>query len=396
MLNPPGRGNLEALAAWWAPPAPPQQRLSHLPVGVPSAPTYAPGIGGLLDQGTSTAASNLAGLMAVSDDETTSFQLYVRWVLPLDGYVFWLGTGAPVVIKGSLHVSIDKRQQEDETIAINRVVFTTAEHVQRFNEIAPGQIWVGQHGGLRFAFSASGPRYRSAGLYHYDGDAVYPAMANLLVPVGQELPKNTLIVSNSLPMWLALKAYTPIWLNPPNPLITLYPSFALPDNLEPPYGVVHIEPSGTEALQMAPSFGPTRPIGWTALGTVFGDTNDSTHQQLTSDRVSVTLYGTTNSQALDFIDLVNRYSYDQDTLGMMSATAMRDEKRAQRELGVLAMKKTIEYRVSYYQTRANAVAQQLIKHAHVSVFEFPNLLSPGRIASLDFSATYNSQYAPLV
>ncbi len=81
---------------------------------------------------------------------------------------------------------------------------------------------------------------------------------------------------------------------------------------------------------------------------------------------------------------------------MMSASAMRDEKRAQRELGVLAMKKTIEYRVSYYQTRANAVAQQLIKHAHVSVFEFPSLLSPGRIASLDFSAASNSQYAPLV
>jgi hypothetical protein len=267
---------------------------------------------------------------------------------------------------------VDKRQLEDETVAVNRVVFTTTEPVQRFNEIGPGQIWVGEQAGIRFAFSDSGPRFRVSGVYHYNGDAVYPALANILVPVGQELPKTTLVVSNSLPMWLTLKAYNPIWLNPPNPGITLYPSFLVPDNLKPPYGVVHIAPEGTEALQMAPNFGPTLPVGIAALGTVFGTTPDTTHYQLASDRVRITLYGTTNQQALDWLDLVNRYSYDQDAIGIMASGVMRDEKRTQRELAMLAMKKTIEYRVSYYQTRANSVAQQLIEKAHISAFDFPN------------------------
>lgn len=314
---------------------------------------------------TDVANSNLSGLQALSEDQIITFQLYVRWVLPLDGYVFWLGTGNMLPVRGSLHVSMDKRQLEDETLAINRVVLTTGELIQPFNVTSPDQMWVGELAGSQFAFSHQGPRYRISGLYHYSGEAVYPALRNMLVPVGEQFPKTTLIVSNSLPMWLTLKAYNPIWLNPPNPGITLYPSFALPDNLVPPYGVVHIY--DTEALQMAPAFGPTRPAGSAALGTVFGDTNDSTHYQLTSDRVRVTLYGKTNQQALDFMDLVNRYSYDQDTIGMMSVSAMRDEKRTQAELGVLAMKKTMEYRVSYYQRRANSVAQQLVEKATATV-----------------------------
>jgi len=228
----------------------------------------------LIDE-TGAATANLAGLQTLSEDQLVTFQLYVRWVLPLDGYVFWLGTGREIPVRGSLHVTMDKRQLEDETVAINRVVLTTGERVQEFNVIAPDQMWVGEVHGQRFAFSHSGPRYRASGLYHYNGDAVYPALANMLVPVGEQFPKTTLIVSDSLPMWLTLKTYSPIWSNPPNPALTLYPSFALPDNLHPPYGVVHIY--DTELLQMAPNFGPTLPPGRAALGTVFGDTPDSTH-----------------------------------------------------------------------------------------------------------------------
>lgn len=382
---------------YWAPqPGLPELPRRVIPLGIPPEPTYAPGVGGLTPQPTDTAVSNLAGLQTVSDEEAVVFQLYVRWVLPLDGYVFWLGTGNPVRVKGSLHVSVDKRQNEDETLAINRVVFTTGEPVQRFNEIAPGQIWVGEIAGVRFAFSHTGPRYQAAGLYHYNGDAVYPALGNMLVPLGQELPKDTLVVSNSLPMWLTLKLYSPIWLNPPNPGITLYPSYALPDNLSPPYGVVHIPEDGTEALQMAPSFGPTLPYGSAALGTVFGSTPDSTHYQLASDRVRVTLYGLTNQQALDWMDLVYRYSYDQDTIGLMAVqTITRDAKRTQPELGMLAMKKTLEFRVSYYQARANHVAQQMIEKATASVM-IANIVRPTEGASLDYSEADNSQYLPTV
>ena len=342
----------------------------------------------LIDE-TAVASANLAGLRTLSEDQSVLFQLYVRYVLPIDGYIFWLGTGNSLDVRGSVHVSADKRQNEDETISVNRVVFTTGEDVQPFNAIAPDQMWVGTIAGVQFAFSRSGPRYRVAGLYHYNGDAVYPALANMLVPVGQQLPPNIQVVSNSLPMWLTLQSYNPVWSIPPNPNISLYPSYAVPDNLEPPYGVVHIEPNGTRALQQTPLLGPTRPQGFAALGTYSGTTLDTTHWQLVADRVRITLYGMTNNLALDFIELVNRYSYDTDMIGIMSMSPMRDEKRTQSELGILAMKKTLEWEVSYYQTRADNLARALIQKVFVSVATPTNL-----VPELVFNAATNSQYLP--
>lgn len=325
---------------------------------------------GIVDESV-VASANLAGLRILSEDQTVPFTLYQRYVLPLDGYVFWLGTANTILVRGSVHVSADTRQLEDETVSVNRVVMTTGEEVQSFNTIAPNQMWVGHIAGVDFGFNRAGPRYRVAGLFHYNGDALYPALGNMLVPLGSQLPKTTLVVSNSLPMWLALENYNPIWSVPPNPGLTLYPSYAIPGNLRPPYGAVHIEPSATRALQPTPLLGPRAPIGSAALGIPTGMNLDSTHWQLASDRVRITLYGTTNSQALDFIDLVNRYSYDTDAIGIMSASAMRDEKRTQSELSILAMKKTVEWEVSYYQSRANNVARQLIEHASVSITEQP-------------------------
>ena len=303
--------------------------------------------------------SDTAALRVVSLDEVVPFTQYVRYVLPLDGYVFWLKT-MTAQIRGTLHVSIDKRQNEDETIAVNRVMFSSTEMIQEFNEIGPDKIWVGQYADQKFAFTTSDNYIKSVGLFNYVGHAIYPAMASQLVDNGDQLPTSTLVVSNSLPLWLTLKTYTPIWLQPPNPGLTLYPSFAVPDNLQPPYGVVHIDAANGRTLQATPLLGPTRPVGNAALGTFAGTTLDSTHWQLVSDRVRVTLYGTTNQVALDFLDLVNQYSYDQDAMGIMSASPMRDEKRTQAELGILAMKKTIEFDVSYYQARANAAARQLL------------------------------------
>jgi hypothetical protein len=52
----------------------------------------------------------------------------------------------------------------------------------------------------------------------------------------------------------------------------------------------------------------------------------------------------------------------------MTATPVRDEKRTQAELGILAMKKTVEYQVSYYQNRVNTAARQLLNHVSVTYF----------------------------
>lgn len=310
--------------------------------------------------------SDFAGLQLVSLNQEIQFTQYIRYVLPLDGYVFWLKTQA-TTIKGSLHTSIDKRQNEDETISVNKVVFSTGTDIVEFNVINPNTIWVGAHDGVRFAFTRSDSNSDAAGTFHYVGTALYPALSNMLIDNGDQFSRSTLIVSNSLPMWLRLYSYNPIWLQPPNPQIMLYPSYAVPDNLPPPYGAVHIEPSGTRALQATPQLGPVRPVGSPELGTVSGTALDSTHWQLTADRVRITLYGTTNQQAMDFHDLVNRYSYDYGAIGIMGMAITRDEKRTQPELGILAMKKVLDFDVSYYQSRANDVARELIEHVTVTI-----------------------------
>ncbi len=284
----------------------------------------------------------LQGLSVLSQYEEILFSQYIRHVLPLDGYVFWLRTQS-TTIKGSLHISANKRQLEDETISINRVVFTTGEPVQEFNDIGPNTIWIAETCDVRFAFSHRGPFYRAAGLYHYSGDAVYPALRSQIIDLGQQLSDQELVVSNSLPAWLALQSYTPEWLVVPNPGITLYPSFLVPDNIQPPYGSVHIIDDQTDALAPFPVVG-------------YG----GQHSQLVSDRVRVTLYGATNAQALAWLDVVNQYSRDTDIIGMMEPAIVRDEKRTQAEIGVLAMKKTLTFKVSYLQSTLPGVARQLI------------------------------------
>jgi hypothetical protein len=311
-----------------------------------------------VDESTSAeggAGTLLAGLRTLSLNEAIPFTQYIRYVLPLDGYVFWLRT-KQCDIQGSMHISADKRQLEDETISISRVLFTTGSEVQEFNTIGPDAIWIGEAGGLKFAFSQRGPYYRTANLFHYSGDAVYPAMQSQLVDVGAQLSPDTLVVSNSLPAWLQLKSYDPCWLQIPNPCVTLYPSFAVPANLRPPYGSVHIDPAQTKAISAFP---------------MLGHTHTSQHQ-LVTDRVRITLYGLTNEQAMDFVSLVNQFSEDTNIIGMMDIAAMRDEKRTQAELGILAMKKTIEYSVSYLQGAVRNVARALIEHASATILPQPN------------------------
>lgn len=300
----------------------------------------------------SQANSDLAGSKLLSRDAVVTFARYIRQVLPLDGYVFWIKTLTDTV-QGSLHYTTDKRQLEDETIAINRVRFTTGHEIQLFNDVSSTVMWVGIYQGLKFAFTRGIDFFAASGVYHYDGDAVYPALETQLVDQGSQFGDKTLIVSNSLPAWLTLVNYDPIWLAPLNPTIPLFPSFAVPDNFPPPYGAVHITPNQTQAMQASPWLGPRY-----------------SHYQLASDAVRITLYGATNSMAEDFVDLVNSYirDYGDGTIGLMNMPIVRDEKRTQAELGILAMKKTVEFEVSYYQTRINDLARQLIEHVKIAYF----------------------------
>jgi len=282
------------------------------------------------------------GLVSLSANQTITFQKYIKKVLPIDGYVFWLA-GETLDVFGSLHYSSATDQTEDETIAINRIVFTTTNPIQEFNQINSQILYIAHYDGIRFAFSNRGPFYEQSGIYHYSGSAVYSALATQLVESLYDLESYEPIVSNSLPAWLTIKNYNPIWLPAVNPAIDLYPSYLVPNNLIPPYGVVHVEPSETNTIQAAPRLN-----------------NFNSHWQLARDRVRITMYGLNNAQVMDFVDVVNQYTLDTDTFGVMNMPTVRDEKRPQSEIQAIAMKKVIEYDVSYYQTRIRDIARQLI------------------------------------
>ncbi|MEX3914886.1 hypothetical protein AB4Y43_01380 [Paraburkholderia sp. BR10872] len=290
------------------------------------------------------AAGLAAGIDTISSGQTIQFVQYQQLVLPLDGYIFWVNTGAQISVAGSLHQSIEERQNEDETISINRIVFTSEQQVEEFNQVSPTTIFIGNFNGELFSFSRRDAFYQQAGLFHYTGDAVYPAMASQLINSASNIDPTKVIVSNSLPVWMTLTKYMP-----------MYPSFALPSDIAPPYASVHIEPDDTEAIGAAPAFDSAM-----------------THTQLTRDRVRITIYGLNNQQALDFQDYVFTYITNNDNIiGLMNAPIIRDEKRTQAELGVIAMKKRFDIEVSYYQTRVNTLARQFITNALAQFFIQP-------------------------
>lgn len=330
----------------------------------------------------SLAAPLAAGVDTIGQNQTVSFKRYIRLVLPLDGYVFWVAANlvskgalinafagnsvtpgqAPKVLSqpltldvpGSLHFATDMQQEETETYAVNRMIFTSEKPVNDLNSIGPEELFIAEHAGIKFAFSARGSFYEQADLYHYIGTAVYPDMLPQIVDGLDGFNSRDLIVSNSLPIWLSLNGYAAPYpggfANPAR----LFPSFLLPQNIEPAYGAVHIDPTGTKGIAAVPYLDP----------------RNLSHWQLTSDLVRITLYGVRNDAAQTFIDCVNQFSRDTDAIGIMNVPIVRDEKRTQAELGTIAQKKTIEYQVSYYQTAARKIAQQFIVSA-IPDFIFP-------------------------
>src|ERR1700685_1091372 len=270
--------------------------------------------------------SDLAeGIKTLALNQKIIFKLYGRVVLPADGWIFWVRAdllaqkpfaqsglvtaqqlsdddmeAGQLKAVGSLHYTAEIRQEEAENYAANRVIFTSTEEIQEFNDIAPGVLWIGEFEGLRFAFSSLNMRYKQAGLWHYTGFAVYPDMVPEIIDSPLQFSAAQ-VVSNSLPIWLRIPSYNPPWAFwTPAPI--LFPSFLQPLNERPPFGSVHIVPEGTQALASAPSI----------------DRATSTHTQLCTDHVRVTLWGTRNTSALDFIDAVYRFSADTGLIGIMN------------------------------------------------------------------------------
>lgn len=307
---------------------------------------------------TETAASNLqaslaAGITTISANQQVTFIQYTKTVLSQDGFVFWVKSGTSKSYAGSLHFASETHQDEDQTIAINNVIFTAKEEITEFNSINPQTIWIGTFatpGGntILIAFNQRGRFYQQAGVWHYSGDAVYPALQAQLVNTSADLPVGP-IVSNSLPIWLAQNQTYPV-----------YASFLVPDNVVPPYIVAHIDPADTDAIGAFPIYSwPGTPIPPTNL-------QQMPSSQLLRDKVRLTLYGLNSQQATQFYVSLLEYSEDTDSFGFCNSPVIRDEKRTQSEITAIAMKKTMEIEASYYLDTADAIARRLILSAAVT------------------------------
>lgn len=295
------------------------------------------------------------GLDAIDRGQTVEFTAYTKKVLPIDGYVFWVATGQIMTVKGSLHYATDRHQDEDQTIGVNRVIFTAEQEVTEFNVVSSNTLWVGSEttGGedLQVVFSRRSSLFKQADIWHYVGDAVYPALAAQLISNPTALLTAQPIVSNSLPIWLAQNSFA-----------TVYPSFLVPDNIEPPYIVAHIDPGGTEAIQQFPIF---QWPGVTQSGSP-APMHDLPSSQLMRDRVRLTLYGFNNQTAIQFYASLIEYSLNTEAFGFGNSPAIMDDKRFQVEIAALAQKKTIEIVANYYQAAADAIARRLILSASIT------------------------------
>lgn len=343
-----------------------------------------PGVEEALGARTELAGDLLAGVETISLNQEIDFVKYRRVVLPIDGYRFWVranliaggpasgvpnlgasgtstpnaapGEGAAVkrTVKGSLHYLTENRQEADSSYAVNRIVFTSSEEVVEFNEIGQDELWLGTFEGLRFGFSSTKSFYRQAELWHYMGDAVYSVMDPMIIDDVAQFSGRQ-IVSNSIPLWLAINAFDPAaspWVPYPKPP-TLYPAFLSEDNLVPPFATVDVPPD-TTAIASAPTLGLRL-----------------SRSQLVRERVRVTLWGLDNDAASDFADFVNQWTLDERTFGLMNSPVIRDERMTQVELEVIAKKKTMVFEINYHQQSARDVARQLILSA-VPTFRFQN------------------------
>lgn len=312
---------------------------------------------------TSVHAALAASVDVLSGQQSVQFVPYVRTVLPVDGFVFWVnanlltapqlaaaGLAAPltVTIPGSLHYASIGTQTSDETIVVRHVDFTAEQQITAFAEIAPTVMYVGTWttplGSFRFTFSRRNTYYRTADIHHYVGDAVYPAFETQLVDTITQFSMRQ-VVSNSLPLWLAMVRTVPYPMLVTS-AVPLYPAFLTYPNLEPPYGSVEIPPRSTRPIQAQ---------AWRG--------SDSSRWQLVSERARLTLYGLRNDEAMDFVDYLVDYAAVTGAFGLMTTPVVADEHRAQVELAVLAVKKVVEVDICYYQQRARDTARQLIKQA---------------------------------
>jgi hypothetical protein len=270
-----------------------------------------------------------AGLQVIDRNQTIRFVKYTRVILPYDKYVYWVlssllasTTAAPVLeVAGSFHYNTDQKQELASTIAYQNVIFTTGEEIADLNKLQPDEMYLGYFNDIQFSFSSHKNYYEQAGLWHYEGQAVYPQMRTQIIDDLSELNSNELVVSNSLPLWIALNDFAPV-----------FPSYLVPENLSPPYIVCHIDEDRTTPLQPIPLV------------------NSEGTWQLSKDKVKLVIYGFNNQSIQNYTQYLMGKSLCGNTFGILNmGLGVKDGKYIQSEINVLAQEKFIELEVSYNQ-----------------------------------------------
>ncbi|MCU5774722.1 hypothetical protein N5923_21780 [Erwiniaceae bacterium BAC15a-03b] len=300
-----------------------------------------------LDDIAGNTGNQLASLLqsaveTLSSSQQITFRLYIKQVLPLDGFVRWvnaaiinrdvlkrlnINTPFTMTLNGSLHRQVFAEQADTTSRTVNSLIFTPTEQIDDFNVQTSDALWLGEFAGTQFAFAPVDSRYSQAGGVHYRGTAILPTMCRQIINDADDI-SDELVLSNSMPIWLSLNQFAPV-----------YPSFHNLNDLEPPCIVADV--SETQPLQTAP-YVPGR---W----------------QHAQDRVRITLYGLNNSVALEYLDYVVHAALEDEHFGITNLPVITDSTSNQAENTVLAKRKCIDFDANYYQSAARDISRQLIK-----------------------------------
>ncbi|EBM1235348.1 hypothetical protein JZC82_003928 [Salmonella enterica subsp. enterica serovar 4,[5],12:i:-] len=289
------------------------------------------------------------GLDDLSRFQVVTFTKYIRKVLPLDGFVFWVKasvlSSAPdrepdtVNVKGYLHLTTESIQDDEQLYDRNVVTFTAQADIDPFNDIGSDVLYIGEFFGIQFSFSRRTGLNEPANLYHYSGEAIFPYMRSQIINSADDIDLADVVVSNSLPIWLSLSQFMP-----------MYPAMLSVQNLVPPYATVKCgEPS--------------------PVAGAFCLDEKQNQYQLVSEDVTITVTGLRNAAVEDFLRYVQDYTLsDKAEMGVMNIPVIQDERITQNELNIIAMRKKVKFKVNYYQQRMRNVARRLIASAIPSIY----------------------------
>lgn len=289
------------------------------------------------------------GLDDLSQYQVVTFTKYIRKVLPLDGFVFWVkasvladgeNSGPDTVnVKGYLHLTTESIQDDEQLYDRNVVTFTAQSDIDPFNDIGSDVLYIGEFFGIQFSFSRRTGLNEPANLYHYTGEAIFPHMRSQIINSATDIDLTDVVVSSSLPIWLALNQFMP-----------MYPAMLSVQNISPPFATVKCS--------------NTTPIA----GAFYLDEKQNQYQ-LVSEDVTLSITGLRNAIVEDFLRYVQDYTLtDATEMGVMNIPVVQDERVTQNELNIIAQRKTIKFKINYYQQRMRDISRQLITSAIPAIY----------------------------